>query len=576
MIDVLRNRFHTKSTDQLALSLILWLSLSVVIFIPIGLMFFYSFVRQFPVIDEYSFTLIHYVELLEDISLLIDVTRNTLIYTIGTTIVALSLGIALALIVEKYFPDSNIQLLILLPYGIPSVASLTGWIVLLGDNGVLTNAIVDIFGLSEAPYTIYSLWGMIWVEGLHTAPVAYLLVLPAIKAIPAAMEEASFLSGASRIHTLRTIVLPIIWPSILSTMIFVSVRTMATVATPSILGVPDRIYTFGSVIPLIFLSGTELSYSKALAFSVLLTMITGVLMLYYIRVTALEGQYTTVTGTGRSASTHFTTNRYRRSIYYGFIMVFVSIAGFLPFLAILWDSLYPNYQLSFTLSNFTLSYYLSVLMGDAEGVSNIVRVFSNTAIVGLVVPISAMVLGLLIAYANQIVKLRTGGLLSFFAAVPLAIPGVVKGLGFLVAYIWTPLYATIGILILAFHSHALPIAMRYASPALTRVGIENFEAAAVVGDRTFGSFKNIILPIVSKDFIAGVVHIYVSVIRNVPIAILLYSTGSEVLAVELLLVTQAGYLKTASTLSVMITLLSLVPYMMLHYSRLNRSQPHEH
>ncbi|MDX1744728.1 MAG: ABC transporter permease subunit [Halobacteriales archaeon] len=573
MYERLRYRLLPKTRDRWVLLIGLWVLLFVFVVLPIGLMFFYSFAESFPVIGPLSFTFEHYTDLFADTDLLIDITVNTFIYAGGATIVAMTIGVAMAIFVEKYFSSSKLQLVILLPYGLPGIAALTGWIILLGNNGVLTRLIVSALGLSEAPYTIYSIPGMIWVEGLHTAPVAFLLVLPAIQAIPGAMEEASFVVGASRLRTVRKVILPVIWPSILSTAIFLFARTMATVATPSILGIPERIYTFGSAIPFLFLSGANLSYSRALSFSVFLTLISAVLILYYMRVQAHEGRYTTVTGKGRSQSTRYDTGIGRRTTYYAFVVGYIVVAGVLPLVAITYDSLFPTLQLSFDLSKLTLDNYVALVSGGATGVSNLGRVITNTLVVGVIVPTSAMTIALLISYSNLSVKLPSARVMSFAAATTLAIPGIAKGLGFLVAFIRTPLYGTLGILIVAFHGQALPIAMRYASPALTRIGLENFEASTTVGDGVFGTFRRITLPLVSSDFVAGWMHLYVSIVRNIPIAILLYATGSEVLAVELLNVLNAGFFKTASTLAVLIAVISVIPYMLLQYLRLTRVQP---
>lgn len=568
--DGLLQQWLPKTREQRILQIVLWVAAILVVVAPIGLMFAYSFVSEFPITGPVSLTLEHYTGLLSDTGLLIDITTNTLLYTSGTTVVALVLGTLLAFIVAKYFPRSKLQLLILLPYGIPSVAALTGWIILLGDNGVLTVLLMDLFGLQSSPYSIYSIPGMIWVEGLHTAPIAYLLVLPAIKALPAAMEEASFTAGASRFRTVHEIILPLIYPSILSTTIFVFARTLATVATPSVLGVPRQIFTFGSAIPSIFLAGTSFSYSKALSFSVLMTIVTAVPVLYYMRITTnAGGRYATVAGDESGARAQYDTQTSKRRLYYLGVTAFVGIAGVLPFLAVVWDSLYANYALGFNLQQFTVAHYSGIVTGEAEGISNMVRVFVNTIAVGLIVPTTAMILGLLIAYSHQSIDLPTGGALSFLGSITLAVPGIAKGLGVLVAFIRTPLYGTMGILLLGLHGQALPIAMRYASPALARIGADNFNASMVVGGDVLGTFKNIALPLVSDDFVAGWMHIFVSVVRNIPIAILLYSTGSEVLSVKLLLVIQAGYFKTASSLAVVISILSLVPYMLLQHKRLS-------
>jgi hypothetical protein len=54
-------------------------------------------------------------------------------------------------------------------------------------NLVLMNA----FSLESAPFNIYSLWGMILVEGLLDLPIAYLIIAPAMASFDVALEESS-------------------------------------------------------------------------------------------------------------------------------------------------------------------------------------------------------------------------------------------------------------------------------------------------------------------------------------------------------------------------------------------------
>lgn len=565
----LKYRFIPRTRDQQVLYVTLLFVLTIAVIVPIGAIIVFSFAENFPLTDVgYVFTVRHYTDFVGNVGLLLEIIKNTFIYAAGATTLAMIVGTLAALYVVKYLGDSRLELFMLLPYGIPSVAALTGWVLLLGNAGLITEAVMNFFNMSSQPWNLYSLAGMIWVEGVHTAPVAFLLLLPALSNVPEAMDDASSITGAGRLKTFRKIVLPLVWPSLLSTFIFLFVRTMATVATPSVLGVPNRIFTFGSAIPYLFLSG-DVNYSKAMSFSVLMTIISGFFILYYLKVQSQEGKFTTVSGAGSIEPKIYDTTRFRK---YAGISVFVGylfIAGVLPFLTIIWYSLLPSstLHLIWDPTMFTLDNYVALFTGNARGVVNWWRALRNTLLVGISVPTIAMTVALLIAYANQTIKMPLGGTLSFLAAVPLAVPGIARGLGFLVAFIMTPIYGTFWMLFIAFHGMAIPIAMRYASPALTRIGDSNTEASIISGANTLRSFRKITMPLVSRDFIAGWMHMFVSIVRNVTIPVLLYSFGSEMIAVELLNVLRAGYAKTAATLAVVIALISLVPYLVLQYWR---------
>ena len=574
----LKYRFIPRTRDQQGIYVALLFVLVIAVVLPIGAIVIFSFADDFPVQGSFGFTFENYVAFFVDPGLLIELTINTLQYAIGATILGMAIGIFAAIYAVKYLSGSKLQIFMLVPYGIPSVASLTGWILLLGNEGLITQLTVALFNFTNSPWDIYSIWGMIWVEGIHIAPVAFLLTLPALQNVPASMDEASFVSGTSRLRTFRTIILPVIWPSILSTFIFLFVRTMATVATPSVLGVPDRIFTYGSAIPYLFLSGTSLDYSRALSFSVIITLVTTVFILYYLKVQEQEGKFTTVIGQGQSEPLTYATTPLKKAVGVGIFVGYLLVAGALPFVAILWSSLLPPAVLTLepAIGQFSLDNFFALFAGDARGVFAWWQALRNTLLLGVTVPTVAMLVCLLIAYANQTLKIPLRRTLSLLAAIPLAIPGIARGMGFLAAFIQTPLYGTFWILFVAFHGYAIPIGMRYASPALTRIGEANTEASIIGGASSIRAFRKITLPLVSEDYIAGWMHMFVGIIRNVSIPILLYTSGSEVIAVELLNVLRAGYAKTAATIAVVITILSVVPYVALQYWRIIRKNRADH
>lgn len=569
----LKYKLYPRTRDQKLIFVTLLFSLTIAVVMPVGAMVFFSFFIDFPVTDQFGFTLAHYAEVFSDLDLLSSIFVDSFVYAVGTALGALVIGSMAAIFVVKYVESRWVQILMLLPYGIPSVASLTGWILLLGNNGLVTNIVMNAFGLSEPPWNIYSMWGMIFVEALHTAPLAFLMLLPALRAIPAAMDDASFITGAGRIKTFRKVIIPIVWPSIISVSIFLLARALATITTPAVLGLPARIFTFGTAIPYIFLSGLELSYSSALAFAVLLTAITGVFILYYLKMQSKEGQYTTVTGRGRSEVRRYETSRTRKFGGYALVTGYLFVGGILPLLAVFWDSLLPANMLNLTFQPefFSLENYYVLFSGERSGASSWWRALKNTLLLGLMVPTTAMGISMLVAYSNQMVKMPMGRLLSFLASLPLAIPGIARGAGFLAVFIMTPLWGSWWMLFVAFHGFAIPIGMRYASPALTRIGVENTEASLQTGARAIRTFRKIVFPLTSDDYVAGWMHMFVAIVRNVSIPILLFRPGSEVVSVLILNSLRQGHFKLASTMAAIIAVISIVPYTILQYRRVGQT-----
>ena len=90
----------------------------------------------------------------------------------------------------------------------------------------------QVFGLEGAALNIYTLQGMILVEGLLDLPIAYLVIAPAMSAFDVSLEESSKVCGASNLRTLVRITLPVLRPAILAAATLVIVRSLASFAVP--------------------------------------------------------------------------------------------------------------------------------------------------------------------------------------------------------------------------------------------------------------------------------------------------------------------------------------------------------
>src|SRR5205085_12152746 len=86
----------------------------------------------------------------------------------------------------------------IIPLIIPGILFTVAWILLASPKiGIVNLVLRNWFGFDGAPFDIYSIWGMIWVDGLHYSPMAFLLMSAAFRAMDPALEESAMMSGAS-------------------------------------------------------------------------------------------------------------------------------------------------------------------------------------------------------------------------------------------------------------------------------------------------------------------------------------------------------------------------------------------
>src|ERR1043166_4398347 len=103
---------------------------------------------------------------------------NSVQYAAGTAVFALVLGTGLAWMNERTnTPFKRLFFaLSIIPLVIPGILFTVAWIMLASPKiGILNVVLQDLFGTDFVFFNIYSLAGMIWSDGLHYSPMAFLL-----------------------------------------------------------------------------------------------------------------------------------------------------------------------------------------------------------------------------------------------------------------------------------------------------------------------------------------------------------------------------------------------------------------
>ena len=150
------------------------------------------------------------------------------------------------------------------------------------------------------PLNIYTLPGMVFVQGLALVPTAYLFLSPAFANMDPSLEEAAMASGAGTWAVIRRVMLPILWPPILSAAIFLLIVSLVVFDVPGTLGTPARIFVLSSQIYYLVAhspAGVPL-YGQVSALAMLFLVILLALGFAYHRLTRHAGRYRTITGKG--------------------------------------------------------------------------------------------------------------------------------------------------------------------------------------------------------------------------------------------------------------------------------------
>jgi iron(III) transport system permease protein len=151
--------------------------------------------------------------------------------------------------------------------------------------------------LDSPPFNIYSMGGMIWVDGLHYSPLAFLLMSAAFRAMDPSLEESATMSGAGVLSTLYRITLKLALPAILATVLTLFIEAVASFEVPALLGLPAGIQVFTSAIYQ-SIHQYPSQIGLAAAYSVILLMLTTGGIYMQSRISSSGSKYSTVTGKG--------------------------------------------------------------------------------------------------------------------------------------------------------------------------------------------------------------------------------------------------------------------------------------
>ena len=499
------------------------------------------------------FTVQKYVEAYTDPALA-GILINTLIFTLGSAVVATIFALFLAYINTR----TNIPfkflfgIISIIPMMIPHILFAVSWVLLLNpSNGILNKLIMDIFGLKSSLFNIYTLHGMILVEGLLDLPIAYLIIAPAMSAFDVSLEESSRVCGASTLRTLTRVTLPVLRPAILASVILVIVRSLASFAVPSIIGMPGRKYVLATYIYRTISTGFAADYGKAAAIGMSAMAASIVLIYLYRYLTSESSKYVTITSRGfKPALIDLKGYKYPMFTIVG-LLSFVLIV--LPVLVLFYTSMLP-YVMAPSAKAFARMSWKNWVDVVKDPIS--ILALKNSLTLGVVGATLGVILSIFVSYV--IVKVRTvaSGILESLSFLSFSFPGIVIGVGFMWFFVRTPLYATIWALLIGYIATYLPYGIRPISSAFVQIHSHLEESAWVCGAGRFRTMRRIVIPLLIPGIISGWILMATMFVRELSLSVVLSRPGTEVLAVQILRFAEDGLWGRLSALGIIMIFFS--------------------
>ena len=458
---------------------------------------------------------------------------NSLIACGGGTIIAVFIGLSFAWVVVR--TNTPCKGLIasagMLPLFVPPLVAGVAWSILGSPKTGLLNLILAKMGIPFR-FDLYTMSGMIFVFGIYYAPYVYMFTAAALRNMDPSLEEAAEISGASATRTMATVTFPLIMPAILSGMLLSFIVMLGIYGIPAVLGAPSNISVLTTYI-FALTAWSPPKYNTAAAVAVILMIVTGFLV--YAQQKIVSGRsYTTVAGKAfRPRPLNLGPWRF---LTLGLAIVYLFIVVVLPTIALIIAAFRKFLFIRDIPSIFDMKQYgwqhFTKMFDNPLTVTSII----NSMKVGVLTAAVGGILAFAIGYTITRTKAPARGTIDIISTIPVAIPGLVIGVAYLWAWIGLPggIYGTLWILALAFVARFIPDTVKALSTSLMQIHRELEEAAWICGKSTLGTIATVVLPLARPGVVAAMTLLFILSIRELGSSLFLYSSGTMVMAVQLL------------------------------------------
>lgn len=478
---------------------------------------------------------------------------NSLFLAFGTSILATALGVSLAWINARTNSVGKriLEPLNLVPFYLSPLIGAVSWLFLMSPRmGLINKFFVGTLDFAQPPFNIYSMSGMIWVMGIFYTPYMYLFTIGSLQKMDPALEDSARTTGASMLRTMRAITIPLATPSIMFGMLLTFITSAGLFSVPATLGIPARIETL-PVLVYEAIEGEAGDFNLAAAIGMIMFVLTVSLIIFQRKYIA-KRDFTTVTGKGFRPS-QIDLGRWRW-VTFAYNLLYLLLSVFLPLGVLFLVSISHSWYGYFDPSKVTLANYQWVIFDFPLTSDAIINSFF-LATVGASI---AVALSIVLSYVVVRNTGRGRAVLDFFVNLPVSVPGIVFAMGILVAFIKTPIYGTIWILMLAYVTRFLPVSVRTTSAVFLSLSDELEQSSRMCGATWLRTIIKITWPLIKSGAIAAWLTLFMIFMRELNSSILLFSEGNEVMSIALFVLLEDSPLPHVAAYSIVQAFLMLV------------------
>ncbi len=474
---------------------------------------------------------------------------NSLVVTICVTVLAFVIAFPLSYFMTMFRirGSGTLQILILASMMSPPFIGAYSWILLLGNNGLITRGLRNM-GI-DAP-SIYGFTGIVLVLTLQLVPLIFTYLMGAWRTIDVSLLEAAESMGVTGWRRAMKVITPLLLPTVLGGSLLVFVRAFADFGTPMLIGQGYR--TIPVLIYSSFVGEVSIDSSFAAAVAVIVIIVTLAVFLVQKFIVARR----TFSMTAMRPIEPVRLTGWRSWGVYTYIYTYLTLA-LAPLLVVVVSSfrntLYGQFVAGFSLNNYV------------SAQRDITRYVTNTFTIGITALVVLVVIAVLVSYLTVRRKGALTGALDTMTMVPYVVPGLIIGIALITAFSQPPLVltGTFTIMVLALAIRRLPYTVRSTTALMYQFSPSIEEAAISLGASRFRTMVQVIIPALAPGILAGAVLSWVTIITELSTTLFLYTTSTQTLSLGIYAQVIRGQLGTAAALSTILLVLTMLSLMLL-------------
>jgi iron(III) transport system permease protein len=516
--------------------------LCVLIVLPLSWLFLYSLTD-----GKGHVTLANFYRLFYE-SAFLEPLITTFIIATSSAIICCAVAAPMGWLVARTdLPFSGvIRALVTASFVTPPFLGAIAWELLAAPNSGLLNKIFrGVTGAEQDAhlFNIYTVQGIIFVISCYTFPYVFVLVANSLDRTPGELEDASSILGGGRWYTARRITIPLVMPALLAGALVAFLQAMTLFGSPAILALPAGFHTMTTKIWSLFQYPPKPELAAAASLPLL------ILTVFLLRAEhmILGRRAYSVVG-GKYGAPRLIPLHRLRWVAFVICLLVLMLPVFLPYGALFNAAFSPVATTFMTFKNATL-HNIEFVLFDLSAASLALK---NTVILGTATATIGTVIAVVIAYVTTRQAVKGWRVLGFLATAPIAIPGIVLGVGLFLSYTRPPfvLYGTLWILLIAFVTIALPSAYQQLQAAFRTIHPELEDASRILGATRLRSLWEITAPLLRTGVIATWCFIFIGVMRELSAAIILFTSETKVISVLIYDLNESGDLGAISVIGI--------------------------